>query len=302
MIRSIVLSAALLTGCACAQTAVLLEGQPAVRCESGRGSFITIRREMKEGQVQFRANTLQGGWNLRKGVLTVTEAGITFTADSGETFRVDRQRSTLQKNGRGLWITWSNGERHYYFFASDNWGKSLGIGAPCMSLGQELGIDFAAGVAEFDRITASLKPAPPPEPAKPTTATLKLTSDPGGAQVYVDGVFKGQTDDSGQLVIESTPGDHNLRLDHADYKEWKGNVTFTGEHTEEKIAMVKRGPDPLSLDEIDQALSQGMTAARCAELVKQYGVNFALTPDVDKRLRNEGADDALLLTIAENKR
>jgi PEGA domain-containing protein len=287
---------------AAAQTAVLVDGQPAVRCDTGRGSFITIRRELKDGKPQFRAHVLQmGSWSLPKGVLTVTQASVTFTGQAGESFTADRHDSTPERKPGGLNIRWPNGQSHYYLFVGDNWVKSRLTGEPCMNLAQDLGVDFAAGVTEFDRITASLNPSPPPAP-KPTTATLQLTSDPGGAQVYVDGIFKGQTDDSGLLTVESTPGDHDLRLDHADYKEWKGKVTLTGEPTEQKIAMVKRGPEPLSVDEIDQALSSGMTPARCAELVKQYGVNFAVTPEIDKRLRDKGADSDLLLTIAENKR
>jgi PEGA domain-containing protein len=159
--------------------------------------------------------------------------------------------------------------------------------------------DFDHEVAKVMRMADGVNP---PAPPKPAVAALRLVSTPGDAQVYLDGVFKGQTSDSGDLVIESTPGDHELRLDRADYKEWKSKITLAGERTEQKIDLVKRGPEPLSVDEIDQALSQGMTAARCAELVKQYGVSFALTPDIDKQLRAKGADDALLLTIAESKR
>lgn len=164
-------------------------------------------------------------------------------------------------------------------------------------------VDFGPFLENFEGALAKLREAnKPPEPPKPTVAQLKLTSQPGNAQVYLDDIFKGATSDDGTLVIETTPGDHDLRLDHADYKEWKGKVTLVGERTEQKIELVKRGPEPLSEADIEDALTQGMTPARLTDLVKQYGVNFAVTPEIEKKLRDKGADSDLLLAIAMNKK
>ena len=38
------------------------------------------------------------------------------------------------------------------------------------------------------------------------------------------------------------------------------------------------------------------------ELVKQFGVDFVLTDEAEKRLRSAGADSDLLLTIAKAKK
>ncbi len=305
MMKRIAVAVVLLAACACAQEAVLVDGHPAVRCQSQTGKdVLTIRRELERGASQFRFPGMD--WAGHEGTFTVTAENVAFTPDSGLPFVANRSDSfSVEPKEYGLKIKRAGQSKEFLFRAdhtAGGGGNWHGAYLPCAKMEQALVADFSSGVAAFERITASLVPGPPPQLPKSTTVTLQLTSDPGDAQVYVDGIFRGQTDDSGQLVVESAPGDHDLRLDHADYKEWKGKVTLTGERTEQKIAMVKRGPDPLSVDEIEQALSQGMTPARCADLVKQYGVNFAVTPEIDKRLRDKGADSDLLLAIAENKR
>lgn len=55
----------------------------------------------------------------------------------------------------------------------------------------------------------------------------------------------------------------------------------------------------LSLDDILTLLAGGVTPARAATLVKDRGVDFALTPEAENKLRIAGADDALLLAIAK---
>lgn len=55
----------------------------------------------------------------------------------------------------------------------------------------------------------------------------------------------------------------------------------------------------LALDDILTLLAGGVTPARVATLVKERGVDFALTPENENKLRIAGADDSLLLAIAK---
>ncbi len=166
--------------------------------------------------------------------------------------------------------------------------------------------DFdATWTADWAEIQARLHPKPPEPTPTPTPATARvlMVTDPGGAQVYVDDVFKGESSDKGELRVEGPPGSHTVRVRLAGYKEWTGNVAFDGaQETKQNVVLLKRGPEPLAESDLEDALSQGMTPARLADLVKQYGVNFQLTDDVEKKLRAAGADDGLLLEIAKNKR
>jgi hypothetical protein len=59
---------------------------------------------------------------------------------------------------------------------------------------------------------------------------------------------------------------------------------------------------PFSLAEVETGLTGGITPKRMASLVGQYGVDFSLNASAKQRLANDGADDALLHTIASAKR
>jgi PEGA domain-containing protein len=149
---------------------------------------------------------------------------------------------------------------------------------------------------------------PPPiqkpiEPPKPVIGRLIITTAPGGAQVYVDDVFKGASSEKGLLTVEASPGSHMVRINHADYKEWSQSVYFANESgTPLSVTLVRNGPEPLSEDEIEQGLQAGITPARMTDKVKELGVNFTLNDDIEKKLRAAGADTDLLLEIAKNKR
>ncbi len=54
--------------------------------------------------------------------------------------------------------------------------------------------------------------------------------------------------------------------------------------------------------DVDSLLQDGLEPGRVATLVKSRGVSFALTPPIEKQLRSEGANDALLVAIATYKK
>jgi hypothetical protein len=69
-----------------------------------------------------------------------------------------------------------------------------------------------------------------------------------------------------------------------------------------KTATPAAGSDkPLSIDDIEPLLRLGVKK-RVSDLIEQYGVDFGLSDGVEKRLRTDGADDALLLRIAKNRK
>lgn len=139
----------------------------------------------------------------------------------------------------------------------------------------------------------------------PQVSDLSLQTQPGGVQVYVDDKFKGETSEQeGRLVVENLePRIHRLRLRLPGYKEWNQEVTLAaGETLPVSAKLEPAGPKPLALVEIEEALTNGLSPKRLTTLVKQFGVDFALTPEVEQRLREKGADSDLLLAIATNKK
>jgi len=59
---------------------------------------------------------------------------------------------------------------------------------------------------------------------------------------------------------------------------------------------------PFSLGDVETGLTGGITTKRMVTLITTYGVDFTLSTNTRKRLTDDGADDALLQTIASAKR
>lgn len=63
------------------------------------------------------------------------------------------------------------------------------------------------------------------------------------------------------------------------------------------FAMAQEPVRPLAESDIVQLLQAGVTPARAATLVEQRGISFDLTAEVESRLRQAGADDALVAAV-----
>jgi hypothetical protein len=136
------------------------------------------------------------------------------------------------------------------------------------------------------------------------TATLKITAQPGGAQVYVDDKFKGVTSEKeGLLVVENLqPGSVKVRLSQKGFVDFTQNVTLNGGENKLETNLAAEGPKPLGEPEIEEALKNGVPKTRIMGLVKEYGVDFVLTNEAEQNLRTVGADSDLLLAIAKAKK
>lgn len=167
---------------------------------------------------------------------------------------------------------------------------------------------------DFDQKYSSLKPQAAPKreeenakftpaPQKPKPTTLKIRTEPGNVEVYLDGRFQGHTSEKGELIIESIPGEHELRLDLKDFKEWQQSVSLRGEEqTDQSVTFEPAGPKPLDVRDVEEALSGGLSKSKIIALVRQYGVSFAVTSEIETKLRSKGADSDLLFAIAQNKK
>ena len=93
------------------------------------------------------------------------------------------------------------------------------------------------GAGANDELIDALKKAskpeetPPPPPA-PATGMLKVQSQPGNAQVYINNEPKGTTSSGGELRLsEMAPGIYSLRVALAGYQTWENSITVTGGET-----------------------------------------------------------------------
>jgi eukaryotic-like serine/threonine-protein kinase len=72
-------------------------------------------------------------------------------------------------------------------------------------------------------------------------SSLKITSRPPKSNVFVDNVAVGQTRDNGLLLLEGIQsGNHRLRVSHAGFHDWLGNVVCDGKPLE-VVAELKAG-------------------------------------------------------------
>lgn len=95
-----------------------------------------------------------------------------------------------------------------------------------------------------DELIDALRKASKPEetkPPAPVTGMLKIQSQPGEAQVYVNDEPKGMTSPGGELRLSGlAPGTYRLRVALPDYKTWENSVTVTAGETVEAFVALER--------------------------------------------------------------
>ena len=185
----------------------------------------------------------------------------------------------------------------------------------------------------LERARANLpKPAPPPPPPEPPKPPEVLILEPAGAAGETLEVntatlaVRGVAMDSkgialvrvgnklatmqprSALAIEFWVEGLPLAMSDNEIEVVVTNV----ERVETKVVVKVRRveappPEPpkpigLTVDEVAKLLAAGVTPARVETIVKERGVGFELSDENEKKLREAGATDALLLVIAKAKK
>ena len=113
----------------------------------------------------------------------------------------------------------------------------------------------------IDALKKASKPEETPPPA-PATGTLKIQSQPGEAQVYVNDEPKGMTSPAGELRLSGmAPGTYRLRVSLAGYKTWENSVTVTaGETVTPFVILEKQNLTPtVTLDADRSSIETGQS-------------------------------------------
>jgi hypothetical protein len=100
-----------------------------------------------------------------------------------------------------------------------------------------------------DELIDALKKASKPEattPSAPASGMLKIQSQPGEAQVYVNDESKGMTSSGGDLRLSNlAPGTYRLRVILPGYKTWENSITVTaGETVDAFVTLEKQDLTP----------------------------------------------------------
>ena len=105
--------------------------------------------------------------------------------------------------------------------------ESARKGTPAWVFAVALAVLAAAGggIYHFTRGRDAAAPRrrrrlPPPFRRRAAASSLRLSTSPAGARVFLDGASKGET----PLRLEASPGKHEVRIALAGYEEWEAQV------------------------------------------------------------------------------
>lgn len=151
-----------------------------------------------------------------------------------------------------------------------------------------------------------------------SVAIQKLVTDPGGAEVLVDGVAWGATDpQTGELILRGLPfGERSFVLRRPGYDPVRFPVRYEHERTGEIFAPLKAlHPEPVAgsllLEDVLDMTDGGVPAERIVAMVRRNGVALDLIGDADRPLaaaagnaqaRRKQLADLLIATAAHDAR
>ena len=151
-------------------------------------------------------------------------------------------------------------------------------------LAKQRGIDFeitpeaetemrsaGATVALLNALRKLTPMSPAPSPVPPA---LVITSNPGGAQVYVDDEPNGTTSPEGRLKLTTLlPGQHQLRISSAGYRDYEASVDLILGQTATVLATLARNEVQLPpiADVADHGVGGSLTSSVSFELWHVHG-------------------------------
>ncbi len=156
----------------------------------------------------------------------------------------------------------------------------------------------------------SAPPPPPPAAETPSDTTLHVQTTPGGAQVYVDDESAGKTSPEGRLKISTlAPGEHRLRVSHDGYKDNQQTFDLAPGEIKQVAAILEAlkpppppaqaSRKPMSKDAVIMLLKGEVSPNHVADMARERGIDFELTPAVERELQKAGATHSLLATLRE---
>jgi TPR repeat protein len=137
---------------------------------------------------------------------------------------------------------------------------------------------------------------------QPKLASIVVVTNIPGANVAVDGKQQGVTGSDGRLTIKDlAAGEHELQLSQTGYNSVSHRVSLgTGDTATVELKISRIGPPPLTFEDVLGLLNGGVTPNRTATLVRERGVDFALSAEAKQQVLSAGGNDTLLLAIVES--
>lgn len=293
---------------------VIHNGRPAFELLSndGWGEYVILGPHQGEPALGFAV--AQGDC---QGMVYVTRTRVSgdFRGTKCQNFDVPRASSTAERKA-GI-VTVTSGSSKYDLVQQverDNQRQPLGTRRGGGELLPRAINNFDGIFRNIHRIAAEAQTRNASQPSTPaadkstttaarTVGVLTINSDPGDVQVYVNDEPKGLTSAEGREVLRLPPGTYRVRLSLPGYKDFEQQVVLAaGKDQQLKAQLETAGPPPFKESDVAEMLQGKMSPKRISTLVQERGVDFDVSPDIEKRFRSMGATSDLLLVVATNKK
>ncbi len=291
---------------------VMHNGHPALEYEGMLGSAY-VEYFVRQGEPALGFATAE---NMCQGHVYVTRTRISgdFRGTACESFDVPREGASAEMQNNVVVIT--AGAASYKLIPQVEQGAERRSAPRAHVTGNML----VRAVNAFGRVYANVRrmameemaqgqgPQTAPAAVKTTAnaerlAALTIHSDPGDAQVSINGQARGLTDSEGQQVLQLRAGQHRVRVSLPGYQDFEQAVTLQpGQKQQITAKLEPQGPPPFSSQDVVEMLQGKMSPKRIATLVQERGADFSVDAETEKRLRALGANSDLLLAIATNRK
>lgn len=242
------------------QSMVIENGAPAMKFISKDGSIAFVYFRKYGSEDSFAINVIDwDNFKLKTGWLHFTSSRIVFESDDSEkrSFDISRTDAKLKVPKSGLkffTIKVSGNEKRFMINFLPRlpapWGKHQG---PVFDLIQQLMTNYDEVAARFQEAATKLNPkadAPRSETNASTSLTqakdqesravVEVSSEPPGAEIYVDGVFTSSTPSK----LSLSQGEHSIRVSRPGFKDWERRLVVDSTSSKTLNAILDKAGSP----------------------------------------------------------
>ena len=244
------------------QTVVRENGVSAWKFTSRTGSVALVHFRQHNGEDAFAVHVTDwDSFHMKTGWLYFSRTTVSFESDDDKKRNVDAPISDVKKvKGQKNYMGWNylvikirgKEKRLMVNFnpvpqsRTGPWGVHQ---KPVFELIQNLFADYDAIARDFQERLAKISSKPEitissslggvSAAAKPTLAegvNIEISSEPSGAEIFVDGVFSSSTPSKLALTL----GEHSIRVVRPGFKQWERRVVVDGTSTKPLNAILEK--------------------------------------------------------------
>ncbi len=228
------------------QTVVVENGVSAWKFTSRTGSVALVQFRKHNGEDAFAVHVTDwDSFHMKTGWLYFSRTTVSFESDDDKKRNVDALISDVKKvKAQKNYMGWNylvikirgKEKRLMVDFVpvpqsrTGPWGVHQ---KPVFELIEHLFEDYDAVVRDFQERLAKLTPksevtisnssdrvSEPPKPHQAEAVNIEISSEPSGAEIYVDGIFSSSTPSK----LSLSQGEHSIRVSRPGFKDWERRV------------------------------------------------------------------------------